>query len=785
MLQPSGPCPAKIMLVAEWPSEVDLQYGVPLAGYSGKDFDTVLKLAGINRSECFVTWALRTPPAGGDIGQLIAVKKKDITKYHQILGDKYVLPSVIADAATLFQEIAFCQPNVIIALGNVSMWLLTGNWGITSWRGSELTTTCTGKEIKVIPTIAPVMLNRQLSYRPAVVHDLKRAKRESQTAEITRVEYDFIIRASYNETIAVLASLQREVEKGKLNLAIDIETRSGHIACIALAWNTKSAICIPLMCAEKPAGYFPLEEEVEVLWALKELLTHENCQGIGQNFHYDAQYIFRHWFFHPRLIYDTMIMQHALFSNMEKGLGYLSSVYCEHHIYWKDEGKTWDVHTGEEQLWNYNCKDAIATFEVCSSLLELATNLNMMKVVEFQLSLYEPVLETMERGLRMDFQQRGALAIELMQAIEQRRDWINEVCETELNTASPVQMMDYFYNVLKQKPIISRKTKKPTCDDEALGKLAAKEPLLLPLVKQISELRSLSVFNSTFIAAPVDSDGRMRSTFKIAGTDTYRFASSENAFGTGMNLQNVPKGGATATLSLPNIRKLFIPDPGKMFFDIDLSSADLRIVVWESDEGEMKAMLREGLDPYTEVAKEFYQDRSIDKKDPRRQTFKSFCHGTHYLGTAKGLAERLGLLVHEAERTQAWYFSRFPKIKLWQDELKNQIFSRRMVENVFGYKFHILERIEGTVINEVAAWIPQSTVAILINHAYRNIFDNLKEVEVLLQVHDSLAGQFPIENAKHWETRILEEASIALPYAEPLIIPVGIKTSLQSWGGCD
>jgi DNA polymerase I-like protein with 3'-5' exonuclease and polymerase domains/uracil-DNA glycosylase len=772
------------MIVVEWPSEVDLKEGVPLAGYSGRDFDDVLRAAGISRSECFVTWALRTPPREGDIRNLIAVTKKDITREHQILGDKSVMPSVVADAGVLFQEIGFCRPNVIIALGNVSMWLLTGKWGITSWRGSELVSDCLGAPVKVIPTIAPVMLNRQLSYRPVVIHDLKRAKRESLSAEIVHVDYDFIIRASYYETVAVLSSLIREVEKGELNLAIDIETRSGHIACIALAWNTRSAICIPFMRTEEVSGYFSLEEELEIVWLLRTLLTAENCRGIGQNFHYDAQYIFRHWYFHPRIFYDTMIMQHSLFSNMEKGLGYLSSMYCEHHTYWKDEGKTWDMHTGEEQLWRYNCKDAVATLEVCSSLLQLAESLDMMKVLDFQMSLYEPVLETMERGLRLDFVQRGRLALELAQSIEYRRDWINDVCGKELNTASPVQMMEYFYTILQQRPVISRKTKKPTCDDEALHKLAAKEPLLLPLVQQISELRSLSVFNSTFIAAPVDSDGRMRSTFKIAGTDTYRFSSSENAFGTGMNLQNIPKGGETATMSLPNVRKLFIPDEGKMFFDIDLSSADLRIVVWESDEGEMKSMLREGLDPYTEVAKEFYQDKTIDKKDPRRQTFKSFCHGTHYLGTAKGLAERLGLLVHEAERTQAWYFSRFPKIKLWQDELRNQIFSRRVVENIFGYRFNILERIEGTLVNEVAAWIPQSTVAILINHAYRNIYDNLKEVEVLLQVHDSLGGQFPIENAAYYEARILEESAIVLPYADPLIIPVGIKTSLTSWGDC-
>ena len=235
---------------------------------------------------------------------------------------------------------------------------------------------------------------------------------------------------------------------------------------------------------------------------------------------------------------------------------------------------------------------------------------------------------------------------------------------------------------------------------------------------------------------------------------------------------------------LPNIKELFIPDPGKTFFDIDLASADLRIVVWESDEPEMKAMLREGADPYTEIAKEFYHDPSITKKDPRRQTFKSFAHGTNYLGSAKGLAERLGLSVHESDKTQQWYFNRFPRIKTWQNDLKDQVLKRRMVRNVFGYEFQFLGRIEGTIFNEAAAWIPQSTVACLINRAYVAIDAQYHWCDILLQVHDSLAGQYPTAMGEEAKRLIVSAAEIELPYPDPLIIPVGVKTSELSWGAC-
>jgi len=412
--------------------------------------------------------------------------------------------------------------------------------------------------------------------------------------------------------------------------------------------------------------------------------------------------------------------------------------------------------------------------------------MGLREVHDFQQELFWPVLDTMNRGLRVDVPQRAEFAMSLQQEIADREQWLIDTLGHPLNIKSSPQMKELFYESLRQKPILDRKTGSVTCNDEALRRIAEREPILLPLTKKIAELRSLGVFLSTFINAPLDIDQRMRCSFNIAGTETYRFSSSKNAFDSGLNLQNIPKGGGEDGLELPNVRSLFVPDPGYTFFDIDLASADLRIVVWEADEPEFKAMLKEGLDPYTEIAKEFYHDPSITKRDPRRQTFKSFAHGTNYLGTAKGLAERLGLGVHEAEQTQRWYFGRFPKIKKWQDDLKDQVYKRRMVQNVFGYRCYFFDRIEGTIFNQAAAWIPQSTVACLINRAYVKIFKELPEVQILLQVHDSLAGQFP-SHYGDWMTRqIVEKAEIELPYeGDPLVIPVGVKTSQRSWGECD
>lgn len=796
MLAPSGPAPARIMIVGEFPGDEEIRQNMPFVGYAGKELNTMLMEAGIARSACFVTNVCRVKPPGNELENFIqkkGTKKAPGPEYLQV-RDRWCLPVIWEGISLLEREIEMVKPNIIIALGNLAMWALTGNWSVSTWRSSLLQTDLALPGLdykpKVIPTYSPTTIMRQWAWRPIMVHDLKRCKAQEQSRELHRPRYDFITRPDFATALNHLQALFKVVQAKPTKLSIDIETRGGHIACIGIAWSKTEAICFPLMCVERKDGYWTLDEETVLMWWMRRLLTHPNCEGIGQGFIYDAQYFLKHLHYIPRIARDTMLAQHSCFSNMLKGLDFLSSMYCEQHVYWKDDGKTWDAYTGEDQLWTYNCEDCCRTYEVDEVEQKNVDALGVRAVHDFQQSLFYPVLRTMDKGIRIDKARRAQFALELFDEIAKREQWMLDMLEEPVNIKSPKQMAELFYGTFGQKPIFHRTRGNITTDDEALVRIATREPLLRPLVKKVQELRSLGVYLSTFVQAPLGSDGRMRCSFNIAGTKTYRFASSEDAFGTGLNLQNIPSGqgddGADPDqLELPNVRTLFIPDPGYTFFDIDLASADLRIVVWESDEGEMKAMLREGADPYTEIAKEHFHDSSITKKDPRRQTFKAFAHGTHYLGTPKGLAERLGLSVHEAEKTQKWYFSRFPKIKAWQDDLKDQVFKRRMVQNIFGYRMYFFDRIEGNVLNEAAAWIPQSTVGCLINRAYKRIDEELKQVDILLQVHDSLAGQYPTHLGDWAKAQIVTKAQIELPYPDPLTIPVGVKTSLKSWGDCE
>lgn len=790
-IRPEGSPSSKIMIVQDCPGYEELRASAPLQGSTGRELNKMLSEAGIMRSECFITSVIRTQVPFNSIDRQIAQKKGDITLEHSPLHNKMVLPPFLAGLETLAREVDLVKPRVILALGNGALFALTGKWGIKSWRGSELEYTSPGGHTcTVIPAYPPSYILQVWKDRQITVSDLRRVKSASLTERRHHVQYNFLIRPSFSSVVSVLRDLMQRCDAGPTTLSVDIETRAGHIACTGIAWSKVDAICIPQMIANAANGcgnYWLEEEETFVTFLLYQLLTHQNAHVIGQNFLYDAQYFYRWFHFIPNLKRDTMIGHHSMWSNLPKGLDYLSSMYCKEHIYWKGESKNWDPKLGEDQLWIYNCKDCCITFEVDEaeqSSIEklLPTWPELRDVHDFQQSLFWPVLQTMIDGLRTDTEQKGALALKLQTAITERQAWIASVVGRDLNIRSPKQMQDFFYRELAQTPIKSRKTGNVTCDDSALERIGQREPLLLPLLTKIAELRSLGVFLSTFIEAPLDTDGRMRCSFNITGTETYRFSSSENAFGSGMNLQNIPKGDEAT--DLPNVRDLFIPDPDHLFFDIDLDSADLRIVVWESDCKEMKSMFAEGLKPYVEVAKEYYRDPTIDKHHHSYKLFKALCHGTNYLGTPSGLASRIGLVAQEVDRIQKWYYGKFPEIKVWQDGIINQVNTRRYVQNVFGYRMHFFDRIEGTIYNQAVAWIPQSTVACLINRGYMALYQQDRSLQVLLQVHDSLAGQFPQHLGDNALSRIRSACAVPLPYPEPLIIPVGIKASDKSWGSC-
>jgi len=252
--------------------------------------------------------------------------------------------------------------------------------------------------------------------------------------------------------------------------------------------------------------------------------------------------------------------------------------------------------------------------------------------------------------------------------------------------------------------------------------------------------------------------------------------------------------------TLPNVRRFFLPDPGYTICDTDLDRADLQVVVWEADDDELKAALRAGVDlhilnglslenlpapPLDELCETHPNYPEHRARYGRvRQLAKSFIHGTNYGGGARTMAVTANCSVRQAELLQARWFAAHPGIKRWHDRTLESLQQTRMVTNKFGFRRPYFGRIEG-LLPEALAWVPQSTVALYINKIWDAVVTELKDINILMQVHDSLVWQAPTHLFPQYMVEFRRIAStIIIPYDDPLIIPVGFKYSSTSWGDC-
>lgn len=796
------------MIVGDYPSTYDKIRLEPFSGPDGNTLNGMLHEAKISRTECFTSVIYPEVPYGRPGDELDAIALPRAKCPHEgwkcIDHGFWVHPLVVDGFEALKRRIDLVKPTVIVVAGNLALKLLTGKWGTKSWRGSLLWQEKTAHHCKVIPVYPPATINRDWSLRAVTVHDFRRVLMESLTPEIKRPEYSFIVRPNFSQVCQEFARLRGLLAKGPVKISTDIETRAGHIACIGWATSQTEAFCLPLMCIERPAGYWSLEEEEYIWTELRELLVHPNWQIIGQNWLYDAQYIYRFLFAKTYAWHDTMISQHCIYPGTPKGLDYLSSLYCDYYVYWKDDGKLWDPKkTSEDELWRYNCEDCVRTYEVDANQFPvIAKDPRLFSVWDFQQNtLVRLLFKAMLLGVKANVASKKQLKDELSEAMKVRHATLEYLLGHPLNVNSTVQMQALFYEQLALKPIRDRATGRPTTNDKALSSILKKEPHLYQLIKPIQDLRSLRVFQSTFIEAKLDIDQRFRCSFNPAGTETFRLASSENAFGSGLNFQNIPSGSESDDpdeASLPNVRKLFIPDEGMGIFDMDLDRADLQVVVWESNDEELKAALRLGVDLHLLNAGSIFGIKELNREnllDPeflkyakrtyakQRQFCKAWVHGTNYGGKDRTMASTVGITVAENERFRLRWFGEHPGIRKWHESTELQLTRHRYVENRFGYRYTFFGRVEGAL-PEALAWVPQSTVGCVINRAWDNIDKQVPEVQMLLQMHDSLVGQLPHELSEALLPRVQAAARVVIPYDDPLIIPTGINYSPISWGHC-
>jgi uracil-DNA glycosylase family 4 len=569
----SGPRDAEIAIVGEaWGLE-EMAQQRPFVGGSGKELDRMLSDAGIDRAKCFATNVIPARPPSNEMWRFFEPTKQ---KTQPALRGLFPNDAIRHSVATLHQQLLTIQPKVVLACGNYALWALTHCTGfstptecegrrvpsgIDSWRGSMWFCDASPAPLpntRLIPILHPAGIMREWYKRAVTVQDLRvrvpmalRGDWRPQPAPVT------LTPPSFEEAGARLRLWLAKASAGeRLRLVSDVETvpRHGLLACAGFADSEHFAMTIPFILPRDGGrrfdSYWTEAQEFTLVKLIRQVLTHPNILVEGQNYLYDTQWFVAFLACQPRCDFDTMLAHHLLFPGTPKGLDYLSSLYCNYHWYWKDDGKEWDVREEPEKLWNYNGLDCLRQYECGTVLRDLIPRMCQERQWVETLERNALALRMMRRGVLINQAHRGKLAYDLAIASSQFEAWFLRIVPQEWLTTnsdkhwyrSNLQQRQLFSEVLGLRLPLHRKTGRQTLGAEGMATLAQRHPEYRRLFTALEDYRSLEVFHNTFIKAPLDPDGRMRCMFNVAGTETFRWSSSENAFGRGTNLQNIPSG---------------------------------------------------------------------------------------------------------------------------------------------------------------------------------------------------------------------------------------------------
>lgn len=813
---------AKLMIVGEAPGRNEAIQGEPFVGQSGEFLDGVLGELGISRSEIYITNVVKVRPPDNSLKELKSIGR-----------------TIEEFVPELWNEVKAVKPNCILALGNLALSTLTGKTGILHYRGSILP--ASGSLTKVVGSVHPANFLRSrgeggLDYKYRVIfkYDLKRAYLESLEAEYKIPQR--LIRIC-KSSLDLYNWITQHRSRGLRRVAVDIETSKCIPNCIGLAFDKNSAMSVPLYDLQ---GYYTKHgtgpRDINQIWRLLiELLGDPEIEVIGQNFKFDHEKLLAPLGINVANVYgDTMLLAHCIHPELPKSLEFLTSIYTREPFY-KFEGKEFNIKKDSvEVLYKYNAKDACVTIEIHEKMLAICEEMGIDHSINQPFSYFDHIMPLhkfymdLERvGIKYDFVAQEKLSSDyrakesvmvkrfefltgytVVSSEEQKEIRKQEkkkiyVGPKHINFNSPAQLADLLHE-------LGFPIRADTGEDTLVALLGnhAKTENLKEILGLIIDIRKIRKTISTYIDASPDYDGRIRSNYRIVGTETGR--SSTSILQPPVRPHKI--GHAAHTLTKhgdigPEIRSLYITDEGFCFMEADLSQAEPRIVANLSNDDETLRLFDSGQDFHSLTASWLFSlpidDVLYDKEHKGggiRFVGKTVRNGGNY-DMAKGRvmvevntgARKFHIPMSVNEKEAGVLLSKFhqytPKIRgVFHEDIKRALkdFDRTLV-NPFGRPRKFLARWGGDLFREAFAQIPQSTVRDQVIRAGISLRKRFPEISIVIESHDALVALVPLDRQEEYKASMIEEFERPIDFSRcslprnPLIIPCEIQISYDSY----
>ena len=464
-------------------------------------------------------------------------------------------------------------------------------------------------------------------------------------------------------------------------------------------------------------------------------------------------------------IFDTALAAYDLDATRgDYKLDDVFSQYCGAQIGYADEAQV-GKEAAEETALLPHAAAVAALYEVLPGKLRECGMEKLYYEIELPLCAVLARMET--RGVLVDQMALVAFGNMLEVGIQKDQADIFRYAGQEFNINSPKQLGEVLFEKLGLPPVKKTKSGYST-NAEVLEKLKSRHPI----VEAILDYRTLTKLKSTYadgLVKEIADDGRIHTTFQNMVTATGRLSSTEP------NLQNIP----VRTELGSEIRKMFVPKDGWVFVDADYSQIELRVLAHIANDAHMQAAFTSGMDIHTATAAQVFHVAPEDVTPLMRRHAKAVNFGIVYGISEFSLAEDIGVTRKEAKAYIENYLQNYAGVREYMKNIVAQAKQDGFVTTMFGRRrnlpelkssnFNIRSFGERVALNTPIQGTAADIIKLAMIHVDKALREQKLQARLVLQVHDELIVECPIEEREQVTALLTEQMEHVAKLSVPLL----------------
>ena len=615
------------------------------------------------------------------------------------------------------------------------------------------------------------------------IDGLEDAVSEPGKVDTLVVDRPVVDRSEY-ETILTEESLDRLLKNlvKKKTFAFDMETTSKRPV-----WAR--AVGISFSFEEGKACYLPLTHRYlgvpsqlglgMVFEKLKPILENEHIKKCGHNIKYDLIVLANEGVFLKGIDSDTMIASYLLNpSSRGHGLDALSLEHFGHkNLTYKEMVGTGKKEVGFDEVeieraTSYAAEDSDMTWRLKSRLEPRLKDYTLKLYQKMELPLLEVLAEMEINGVHVDRKNLTELSSDLDNKLRLLEIAIYALADETFNINSPKQLSVILFEKMKL-PVIKKTKTGFSTDVSVLEQLADEHEL----PEKILTYRQLAKLKSTYVDALPEEifkkSGRVHTSFNQTVAATGRLSSSNP------NLQNIPIRSDMGKA----IRKAFTAEGDGMLLSADYSQVELRILAHLSGDEALRSAFEKGEDIHSRTAAEIFGS-SIDNVDEEsRRMAKAVNFGIVYGLSAFGLSRQLKISQRDARDFIDQYFGLYKNVKVYMENTVSEarkngytltLFNRRRyLPDLNSKNRQVREGAERVAINSPIQGTAADLIKVAMIQLSHQIRDMKLQSKMILQVHDELVFECPVEEKTKMESLVKNEMEGACKLSVPLVVDMG------------